>query len=147
MTAVYNPTFSSRRVVVMDLGHSTILRANTLPLKKLTWAHIADVQEDTQAGMMLICGAPVGWHSSAKTTYFKDWQSDNKKKFYNKYEDVDSYLFEKLSNLAETKMKYVERNMDYNEDVQSLPDAVYTVREANEKILNYDSRVNDHHLW
>ena len=78
LLAVYNPTFSSRRVVVMDLGHSTIPRASTLPLEKLTWAHIADVQEDTQAGMMLICGAPMGWerlkYFSAKATYFKDWQ-------------------------------------------------------------------------
>lgn len=44
-------------------------------------------------------------------------------------------------------MNYVERNFDYNVDVRALPDAVYTVREANDKILSYDSRSNCHHLW
>jgi len=31
--------------------------------------------------------------------------------------------------------------------VKALPDAVYTVYEANDKYLRYDAKVNDHHLW
>lgn len=78
--------------------------------------------------------------------YFRDWQTENKKQI-NKYEDVDAYLFEHLSNLAETKISYVDRNLDYNKDVRALPDVVFTVKEANDKVLNYDSKVMDHHLW
>lgn len=65
------------------------------------------------------------------TPYFKDWKTENAK-YYNKYEDIDAFLYEKLTNLALTKIKYVDRNLDYNKDVQAMPDAVYTVREAND---------------
>jgi len=52
-----------------------------------------------------------------------------------------------MGNLANTEISYVDRNLDYNEDVIALPDVVYTVNEANEKVLNYDSKIMDHHLW
>lgn len=79
--------------------------------------------------------------------YFKDWNQDNKNTYYNKYEDVDALLYEKLTNLALTEIKYVDRNLDYNEDVKAMPDAVFTVNEANEHKLDFDTKVNDHHLW
>ena len=78
--------------------------------------------------------------------YFKDWKAENNK-YYNKFEDVDAFLYEKLTNLALTEITYVNRNMDYNKDVQAMPDAVFTVNEANEHRLDYDTKVNDHHLW
>jgi hypothetical protein len=81
------------------------------------------------------------------TPYFKDWNQDNKNKYFDKYEDVDALLYEKLTNLALTKIKYVDRNLDYNEDVQAMPDAVFTVNEANDHRLDFDTKVNDHHLW
>jgi len=65
----------------------------------------------------------------------------------NKYEDVDAYLFEHLTKLADTEISYVDRNLDYNEDVKAMPDVVYTVKEANDKVLSYDSKIMDHHLW
>lgn len=80
------------------------------------------------------------------TPYFKEWSTENKK-MYDKYEDIDAYLFEHLTKLSDTTFDYVDRNLDYNEDVKALPDVVYTVKEANDKILSYDSKVADHHLW
>lgn len=44
-------------------------------------------------------------------------------------------------------MEYTNRNFDQNEDVKALPDAVYTIHEANSKLLKYDARVNDAHYW
>jgi hypothetical protein len=79
--------------------------------------------------------------------YFKDWNYDNHNKFFDKYEDVDAFLYEKLTNLAGTKIKYIDRNLDWNEDVKAMPDAVFTVNEANEHRLDFDTKINDHHLW
>ena len=58
---VLDPRLSKRRVVVMDLGHSTIPRVRrSVQLERLTWENVEEVQEETQAGMMLLCGAPLG---------------------------------------------------------------------------------------
>lgn len=64
--------------------------------------------------------------------YFKDWKFDSHNKFFDKYEDIDAFLYEHLTNLALTKIKYVDRNLDWNEDVKAMPDGVFTVNEAND---------------
>jgi hypothetical protein len=48
--------------------------------------------------------------------------------------------------LSETPFDYTNR-VFVNKDVNEIPDAVYRVYEANEKKLNYDVRVADHHIW
>ena len=71
--AVLDPRLSKRRVVVMDLGHSTIPRVrHSVQLERLTWENVEEVQEETQAGMMLLCGAPIS-HFPVPA-YFRDWQ-------------------------------------------------------------------------
>lgn len=79
--------------------------------------------------------------------YFKDFAEDNQTKFGGKYQTIDHYLFEHLDNLQETHFEYTNRNFDDNVDVKALPDAVYTIYEANPKILKFDARVNDAHYW
>jgi hypothetical protein len=60
---------------------------------------------------------------------------------------VDEFIFDKYLKLAYTPLEYFDRFFDNNELVSALPDAVYKVREANDKVLNYDVSVNDHHIW
>ena len=56
-------------------------------------------------------------------------------------------MFDHLNKLSETKFDYNNRNFDENIDVLALADAVYRVSEANSRNLEYDVRVNDHHIW
>ena len=79
--------------------------------------------------------------------YFRDWQEVNNEDFNNEYPSLDHYLFKILENLSSTTFEYTNRNFDQNEDVKALPDAVYTIQEANSKLLKYDARVNDAHYW
>ena len=76
--------------------------------------------------------------------YFKDWEEENSDK---KFKDIDDMLYYHLDKLSSTAFDYTDRVFDWNEDVQALPDAVYKVYEANEKLLKYDARVADHHIW
>ena len=75
--------------------------------------------------------------------YFKDWEEENN----GRYEDIDAFLYYHLDILSGTPFDYSNRVFDDNEDVKALPDAVYKVYEANEKILNFDASVADHHIW
>jgi hypothetical protein len=79
--------------------------------------------------------------------YFKDWREASENEFAGQYPTIDHFLYEKLDNLQETEMEYTNRNFDSNVDVKALPDAVYTVYEANSKLLKFDARVNDAHYW
>lgn len=79
--------------------------------------------------------------------YFKDWESFNRDEMLNKYEDSDAFIYEHLDNLGHTPINFVNRTFDDNADVTALPDAVYKVFEANQKKLNYEFKVNDHHVW
>jgi len=63
------------------------------------------------------------------------------------YTKPDEYIFEHLNNLANTTIEYSKRNFDDNVDVKAIPDGLFTIFEANNKTLNYDSSVNDHHIW
>jgi hypothetical protein len=79
--------------------------------------------------------------------YFKDWRETNQNDYNNEFPSVDHFLFKHLEKLQGTKMEYTNRNFDWNEDVKALPDGVYTIHEANSKLLKYDARVNDAHYW
>lgn len=63
------------------------------------------------------------------------------------YSKPDEYIFEHLNNLANTTIEYSKRNFDDNVDVKAIPDGLFTIFEANNKTLSYDSSVNDHHIW
>lgn len=79
--------------------------------------------------------------------YFRDWPEVNNEDYNNEFPSMDHYLFKHLENLGSTTMEYTNRNFDQNEDVKALPDAVYTIAEANSKLLKYTARVNDAHYW
>lgn len=82
--------------------------------------------------------------SDKMAPYFHDWE-----KFAAENEltgKVDKYLFNRLDSLSSTDIVYgaAGADMDNNEDVAALPDAVYRVKEANERSLKYDVAVSDH---
>ena len=79
--------------------------------------------------------------------YFKDWEETNEKDFNNEFPSIDHYLFKHIDNLHKTYLNYSNHDLDENLDVIALPDAIYTVHEANSKLLKYDARVNDIHYW
>ena len=71
--AVLDPRLPKRRVVIMDMGHTTMPRIRgSMQLETLRWEDVEEVQEETQAGMMLLCGAPRVRFPISK--YFRDWQ-------------------------------------------------------------------------
>ena len=78
--------------------------------------------------------------------YFKNWEDIN---FENsgKYKDVDGYLYSHLDNLGHTALDFENRTNDDNVDVKALPDAAYKIYTANDELLHYSWRVNDHHHW
>ena len=71
----------------------------------------------------------------------------NRDELLGKYKDVDAFLYEHLDNLGHTSLNFTDRNFDSNEDVTALPDGVYKVYEASSKLLHYDVRVADNHIW
>jgi hypothetical protein len=64
----------------------------------------------------------------------------------NKYKDVEDLMYQRLDRLSCTPFDFSNRDF-VDEDVNALPDAVYRINEANEKNLDYDVRVADHHIW
>ena len=79
--------------------------------------------------------------------YFSDWQETNQKDYANEFPSIDHFLGKNIKKLQMTEMEYTERNYDYLDEVKVLPDGVYTIHEANSKLLKYDARVNDVHYW
>ena len=50
-----------KRMLVVDLGHSTLPPIRQIvPVKRLTWRDVADAQQETQAALILACGAKKG---------------------------------------------------------------------------------------
>ena len=46
------------RVLVVDMGHSTLPEIpHALSLQPLSWQQVAELQEESQAGLILVCGA------------------------------------------------------------------------------------------
>ena len=60
---------------------------------------------------------------------------------------MDEFLFYHLDILSNTTLDISNRSFDQNENVNALPDGVYRIKEANNYKLEYDVRVNDHHIW
>ena len=62
------------RAILLDLGYSSIKQIQrSLPLEKLDWNDVAIAQRETQAGLILICGAHDGMQRLPKP--FREWRS------------------------------------------------------------------------
>ena len=60
------------RAILLDLGHSSMKPIRrTLPLEKLDWNDVAIAQRETQAGLILLCGAHDGMQRLPGT--FREW--------------------------------------------------------------------------
>lgn len=55
-------------------------------------------------------------------------------------------LYDHLTSLSQTKFDFSNFELDSNPDVVALPDGTFEVYEANDNMLSYNARINDHHV-